>query len=129
LALRKSLPDQHRPFKLPFAHGIGLIAFYICNLLIFWTGWETVSKMMFALSIGLIFFAFHCRKKGDLWLSQWRASWWLIPYFALLALISWLGSFGGGKNILPFGWDFLIIGILTVIVFVVAPGSNNAEKV
>lgn len=122
LALRKSQPDKHRPFKLPFAPGIAFVAFYICNLLIFWTGWETVSKMMLVMLVGIIFFMLHSwrMKTGNI-LSQWRIAWWLLPYFGLMTLISWYGSFGGGSGLLPFGWDFLVVGLLTLAVYLVTP--------
>jgi len=120
IGLRKRKPDTPRPFYLPFANSISLIAFYICNLLIFWTGWQTVSRMMIALSIGLIFFALYCyRKKNNLWMTEWRVGWWLLPYFLILTIISYLGTFGGGANVISFGIDFVVIGILTIIVFYV----------
>jgi len=60
VGLRKTKPEAHRPFFLPYATFISCLAFYICNLLIFWTGWQTVSKMIIALSLGIVFFAVHC---------------------------------------------------------------------
>jgi amino acid transporter len=120
IALRKTKPDEHRPFHLPYANMLALLAFYICNLLIFWTGWHTVSRMMIALSIGLIFFSIYCYRKNNIWLKQWRTSWWILPYFILLALISYLGTFGDGTNQIPFGIDFAVIGVLTIAVFYLA---------
>lgn len=121
VALRKKQPDNHRPFLLPFARVTALLAFYICNLLIYWTGWQTVYKMMFTLSIGVLFFAFYClRQKNNIWSTQWRSSWWLLPYFTALSIISYLGSFGGGTNAISFGADFIIIGLITVIIFFIA---------
>jgi amino acid transporter len=118
IVLRKTQADLPRPFRLPFAQFIALIAFYACNLLIFWTGWHTVSRMMIAMGIGLIFFAIFClQQKNDLWIKQWRTSWWLIPYFLGLCIISYLGSFGGGTGEISFGLDFAWIGGLTVLIF------------
>ncbi len=118
VGLRKTQPKTHRPFLLPYATFISLLAFYICNLLIFWTGWNTVSKMMIALSIGIIFFAIHCiREKNDLWRNEWRSAWWLLPYFGILSLISYLGTFGGGTGVISFGVDFFVVGLLTAVIF------------
>lgn len=118
ISLRHTHPKERRPFLLPYATLICLVAFYICNLLIFWTGWTTLYRMIIALSIGVIFFAFHCyREKNNLWLEQWGKSWWLVPYFIGLAIISYLGSFGGGKNIIPFGMDFIYVALLTAVIF------------
>lgn len=130
VSLRKSHPNERRPFLLPCANFISLVAFYICNLLIFWTGWTTVYRMMIALLIGVVFFAVHCyREKNNLWSSQWAKSWWLIPYFVFMTILSYLGSFGGGKNVMPFGMDFVFVGLLTVIVFYLSLQAKDQEAV
>lgn len=120
IALRKTKPNEHRPFHLPYANVLALLAFYICNLLIFWTGWHTVSRMMIALSIGFLFFILYCFRQKDVWHKQWRTSWWIFPYFIILTGISYLGTFGDGLNVLPFGMDFVVIGILTVVIYYLA---------
>jgi amino acid transporter len=121
MGLRKTQPEHPRPFRLPFANLFALGAFYICNLLIFWTGWETVFKMMIALAIGFLFFVVHCyREKNDLWIKQWNSSWWIFPYLIGLTVISYLGTFGNGTQLIPFGWDFVVIGLLTFTVFCLA---------
>jgi len=121
VGLRKTQPDAPRPFMLPYANTIALVAFYICNLLIFWTGWQTVYRMMIALSLGAVFFSIYClRQKNNIWAKQWRAAWWILPYFSALTLISYLGSFGEGKNVISFGMDFIVIALLTCVVFYMA---------
>lgn len=121
ISLRKTQPDQHRPFRLPYATFFALAAFYICNLLIFWTGWETVYKMMIALSIGFIFFAIHCYQvKDNLWVKQWNSSWWIFVYLIGMTIISYLGTFGKGIGKIPFGMDFLVIALWSIIIFFLA---------
>lgn len=121
IALRKVQPELHRPFTLPFAYIIALLAFYICNLLIFWTGWDTVYKMMIALMMGLFFYTLHGYRIHDKnWLLQWKTSGWLVPYFISMACISYSGTFGGGRGWIPFGVDFAVMGVLTVFVFCLA---------
>ena len=125
IGLRKLKPDLHRPFFLPFANVIGLIAFYVCNLLIFWSGWDTVYRMMIALLIGLIFFAHYCYR-NRCFKEQWQAAWWLLPYFIAMTIISYLSTFNGGINVIPFGIDFVVIGLLTIITFYFA--SYTADR-
>ncbi len=121
MVLRRKEPDIIRPFHLPMAKIIAFVAFYICNLLIFWTGWQTVYKMMIALAIGFVFYAYHCfKEKNNVWSEQLKSSWWLIPYLILLSVISYLGTFGGGTNLIPFGLDFAVVGALTVLIFYLA---------
>ena len=44
---------------------------------------------------------------------------WIIPYLLGLVAISYLGSFGG-INIIPFGWDFVVIALFTLGIFYMA---------
>ncbi|MFN7098682.1 MAG: APC family permease, partial [Gammaproteobacteria bacterium] len=121
IGLRRSQPDHARPFRLPYANFIALIAFYTCNLLIYWTGWWTVYHMMIAMAIGLIWFIIHCyRRKNNLLRKQWRASWWIFPYLIGMCVISYFGTFGNGTGAIPFGWDFAVIAALTLVIFTLA---------
>ena len=121
IGLRKAQPDHPRPFRLPCATGVALLAFYACNLLIFWTGWVTVYRMMIAMGIGFLFFAYRCiREKNNLWGEQWKTSWWIVPYVAGISVISYLGTFGKGIEFIPFGWDFVVIGLFTIVTFFLA---------
>ena len=128
IVLRKTEPEISRPFILPYARMIALLAFYICNLLIFWTGWQTVSKMMIILAIGMAYYCYtFYRSEKTFRQQQWLSSWWIIPYFAVLTGISYLGTFGEGKNYIPFGMDFAVIGVLTVVVFYLALRSSQKK--
>ncbi|ODN43227.1 APC family permease [Piscirickettsia litoralis] len=122
LALRQQMPDIKRPFKLPLTPLWAWLAFYIATLMSYWSGWETVSKISIALAIGLIlFFGYHTfSNRGRSFKIDWKESTWLWPYFIGLTLISYLGNFGDGKHLLPFGLDFIIIGIFCAIIMALA---------
>lgn len=120
ISLRYVLPDQHRPFRLPAANFLCLLAFYCCNLFSYWTGWDTISKLGIALAVGALLFSISClRGRITINAEEWKSARWILPYLIGLILISYLGAFGG-KNIIPFGWDFLVIGILTIAVLYLA---------
>ena len=34
-----------------------------------------------------------------------------------MALISYLGAFGGGAGVIPFGWDALVVAVFSVIIY------------
>lgn len=116
LCLRLQIPHEKRPFRLPAAQLLCLIAFYCCNLISYWTGWDTISKLAIAVTLGVILLisAYIRGKipKEDLHLKSLI---WLAPYLLGLLTISYLGSFGG-KQLIPFGWDFLVIAIFSVII-------------
>src|SRR3990167_845784 len=131
LCLRIELPNEKRLFRLPAANILCLLAFYFCNLMSYWTGWDTVYKLAIAMIIGVAFFIIACLrgKIKDRSLGL-KSIIWIVPYLSGLFLISYLGTFGG-KNIIPFGWDFLIIGIFSVIILylaIISRTSNVVEK-
>ncbi|HET7664212.1 MAG TPA: APC family permease [Rhodanobacteraceae bacterium] len=47
-----------------------------------------------------------------------NGSWWLIVYLPVIALLSYLGSATfGGIDVIPYGWDLLVIGIAGVVFY------------
>lgn len=120
LCLRLELPANKRPFRLPCANFICLIAFYFCNLLSYWTGWDTIYKLAIAMLIGLVFFGVAMFRPPLVHMRLGlKSGLWIIPYLTGLVLISYLGAFGG-KNIISFGWDFLVIGIFSIVILYLA---------
>lgn len=124
VCLRLQLPDEKRSFRLPAATPICLLGFYCCNLISYWTGWETISKLAIAIAIGISLLLIACLR-GSLDKTQlgWKALIWLIPYFLGLVTISYFGSFGG-KNIITFGWDFLVIALFSISIMLLAVASR-----
>ncbi len=117
LALRHAMADTPRYFKLPFARLWHFIAFYICSLLVYWTGWDILWKLFIALAVGfviLIGYRLYAHRDEKLFHLDWAASLWVWWFFVGMALISYYGAFGG-KNALPFGWDFIALGILSLV--------------
>ena len=117
LTLRRQLPQQRRPFRLPFAYLWANLAFILCNLITYFTGWDIISKLCIALIAGvIILFSYHrLSERGKSICFDWRASVWLWPYLAGISLISYLGQFNG-KGIIPAGWDYLIIAAFSVAI-------------
>lgn len=122
VSLRKQMPDLHRPFRLPCSTALSFFAFYCCNLISYWTGWNTIWKLMIAIAVGFIIFTIaYCRKRKDFNNGfHFKAMVWLVPYLSGLFLISYWGGYGGGRNDLPFGWDFLVIALFSAVIFCLA---------
>lgn len=121
LVLRGSMGHKHRFFKLPVAPLWCFVAFYICTLIFYWSGWAVVSKFCVAFMIGLallLIYRYGCRRDRSLDLG-WRTSFWIWPYFIGVTLISYLGNFGG-LGIITMGWSFIWIGLLSLIVLILA---------
>lgn len=127
LSLRLNLPDEKRLFRLPAAPLICLLAFYFCNLMSYWTGWETMWKLAIAILIGFVVFSLGLLNKKTAFPNMgYRSILWIVPYLGGLTLISYLGAFGG-KNIIPFGWDFLVIAIFSIIILYLAVKNRSTN--
>ena len=130
LCLRLELPNEQRQFRLPFPRLICLAAFYFCNLISYWTGWDTMKKLAVAILIGFAFFALaYLRGKIKRDVLGFKVVFWIVPYLGGLIIISYLGSFGGGKNIIPFGWDFLVIALFSAVVLYLAVMTRASQTV
>ncbi len=127
LCLRLQLPAEKRPFKLPFANLICILAFYCCNLICYWTGWAIISKLAIAMGVGLILLMVAYNRG---WIKEtefgFKGLIWLIPYLGGLFTISYLGSFGG-KGMITFGWDFLVIGVFSLAILALAIITRLSE--
>jgi amino acid transporter len=99
-ALRKQLPDVERPFRMPALSVIAPIAFVIANELL------EISNIT--------------RPREERASLEWRPGIRLIPWHAILGLISYLSSFEGGQDTLKFGVDMAATAVLAVIVYAVA---------
>lgn len=131
VTLRKQAPDQKRPFRLPFGKTWGVVAFYLCTVFSYFNGWEIISKLSLGFIAGFIIFVTYrtFSKSEEKPPMNWRASIWIWPYIAGLSLISYLGTFGNGAGILPFGWDLLTLAIFSLsIVFLAVQFSLPPEK-
>ena len=121
LCLRLEMPNEKRGFRLPMAPLLCYIAFFSCNLICYWTGWETMYKLGIALAVGFCLFLvamFRKTIKSDYLGLQ--ATLWVIPYLTGLLLISYCGAFGGGLDLIPFGWDFVVMGIFSAVILTLA---------
>jgi amino acid transporter len=114
LALRAQVKNIERPFYLPYSKTVCFLALYFVNLILYWTGWVSISRLMIGLAIGLIFFILYqlyTNKK----VSDFNSAWWLGFYCIGLSSLSYIGNFGG-HGIIKFGYDFLALAIFSFLV-------------
>lgn len=118
LALRKQQPELHRPFKLPMYKVFCFIAFYICNLLLYWSGWTIISKLFVAVIIGFLIYLsrlIYLKELKDN-LPTWKNATWILFYLAGLCVLTRYGEFSGGLKIIPVGLDFAVLAAFSLIV-------------
>lgn len=127
-ALRHQIREKKRPFKLPFYKLACLFAFFISNMMLFWTGWHNLSKLIVVIVIGFfVFFLSSLINKKFLTKHDYKAGWWLIPYIGGMGLISYLGEYGG-TQVIAFGYDFLVIAIFSLILFILSQTQALPKK-
>lgn len=130
LSLRYQLPNQKRFFRLHLAKVWSFLGFYLCTMIVYWTGWHVVSKLGLVLFISFILFIgyrlFSSRPRGVQ--MNWRAATWMWPYLVGLNIVSYFGSYGGGTGSIAFGWDFVLLGILSLISLYLAVHYRASEK-
>lgn len=115
LTLRSQAPDQKRPLRLPFGKVWAFIAFYICTLLAYWSGWAVLNKMIFAIFFGLILLVIYKLFSKNKISMNWQASIWIWPYFIGIVLFSYLGEYGG-QGILSFPETLIGIAIFCIVI-------------
>ncbi|MGH3412095.1 MAG: APC family permease [Marmoricola sp.] len=146
LTFRKQIPNQERRYRQGGAWIIAPLALLSTNLIMYWSGWDQVWKMMLAVVLGyvlLVFFQLSDRKKRAPKLDI-AHGWWVLVWFAGITLVSYLGSYAGyscpagqpdcGTEAGVYGFNGGIIAnvILTIVVLAVAwycqlPGHRVEE--
>jgi len=122
-AMRRELPEQERPFRLPFGDVIPFLALYSSNLIVYWAGWDTDWKLFVAILLGFVLLAiFHLGGRDQRPQLDWKAgATWAVPWLGGLCLISYFGSYPdpakGNRGDIGFGFGFVVLLALTAIVY------------
>ncbi len=110
-ALRRNAPDMPRPFRVKGMNVLGPLSFIIAALIVYWSGWNTVSWLL-GLQIVMFVVYLLCRRLVPTQrlsiARQVRSSAWLIGFYALTMVLSKLGSFGG-LGVLSHPFDTLVV--------------------
>lgn len=110
-ALRRNAPDMPRPFRVKWMSVLGPLSFIIAALIVYWSGWNTVSWLL-GLQIVMFVVYLLCRRlvpTQHLSIAQQvRSSAWLIGFYAVTMVLSKLGSFGG-LGVLSHPFDTLVV--------------------
>jgi amino acid transporter len=120
-AMRKQIPDHERPFKVPGGHIIPVLAFWAANLIIYWSTWPINWKLFVAVLIGFVLlgvFQLTGQVQARSYDLKAGAS-WTLPWLGGLALISYLGDYGG-TGLIGFGVAIPIIGVFSAVIYVIA---------
>ncbi|MBJ3776506.1 APC family permease [Acuticoccus sp. 2012] len=119
VSLRALDPAAERSFRLPAAPILGALGFAVATLMIYWSGWDTIWRLLLLLVVGLALFGLRLAIGGREDLSP-RGALWLAPYLVGLTVMSLMGGYGGGYGIVPHPFDSVIVAVLSLAVFVMA---------
>lgn len=105
LAMRKLQPQTPRPFRLAYSQLCAHIAFYFCNLMLYWCGFSIIWKLDVALFIGLMVCLIYHKKSPR---ACDAPLYWFLAYMTGMLAISYLGTFGG-VGLLTFPYDLFVL--------------------
>ncbi|MFB6131345.1 MAG: APC family permease [Salinigranum sp.] len=113
-ALRRTAPHVERPFRLPAGRVLSPLAFVLASLLLFWESWPLTGEMLGVLLTGVAVYAYYVHR-GTVGTYSLRHGVWLVAYLLAMAAVSYLGDPQfGGAGVLPFGWDFLVVAVVSL---------------
>ncbi len=126
--LRKTAPNLERPFTLKGSKIIAPIAFIFTFMIIYWSGWPLSGEVVVAVLGGLIMFAYFYHK-NKFSFDEIKSGLWIIVLLIFVAVFSYIGpSQYGGINIVPFPWDFIVLGIFSLIIYFWSQVSGRKTK-
>jgi amino acid transporter len=120
-ALRRSEPDRERPFRLPGGAVIPILGFFSANLIVYFAGWTTNSKLFLTIVIGFVIMVvleLAGRRREDKPPLEFRHGWWVLPWLGSLAIVSWLLDPGTHPKL--FGWAFPIVAVISIVIYLLA---------
>jgi amino acid transporter len=125
-SFRRKLPDAVRPYQIPVASFLSPLAFIICSMLIYWSGFTVVWKLGVCLVIGYVLIGISMAFDPQRPPLEWKSAYWLLPYLIGMGIISWQGQFpikgmqGAPPNNtyhIPFWWDILIVAVFSLVIY------------
>jgi amino acid transporter len=130
LTFRKQIPNQERPYRQGGVWVIAPLALLSTNLIMYWSGWDQVWKMMVAVAIGYVLLAIFQLTDRNKRAPQldFKHGWWVLVWFVGILVASYLGSYSGVSeatnagqaNVYGFNGGIVANVILTIIVLACA---------
>ena len=130
MVFRKLDPSKKRPFHLPFANIISLLAFIVGTLIIYWSGFDVLWKLGIGISAGIILFIFtnFDNIKKSLKETFVPGLWFLFYIIAVLTLSSLGSKSFGGNNLLKSPYDLIAVILAAVLFYFVAINTSIKKE-
>lgn len=131
-ALTVNAKHVEKPLKIKGMAVIAPISFIFASYIVYWSGWNTVSWL---LGSQLVMFVIYwaCKKFVPTdkvpFAQQLASAWWLVGYYMMLLIFSYLGNFGHGLGVLRTPYDLILIAVGSIAVFYWAKYTALPEAV
>ena len=94
------------------------LAFIVADLIIYWSGFETLWKLGVAIILGYVAILMYRADRPGISQINWAKSAWIGAYLLGMGLISWQGAYGpDNTNRLKFPWDILVVALFSVAIY------------
>jgi amino acid transporter len=128
-ALHKRDPHRERAYRIPWPRVVNPLGFCMANLIIYWGGFDVMWKLLAMIFLGRVLFEYALRRadasRTDI---DWRATSWIWPWLIGLTVISVLGRYGHGHNVLPDWIDMVVVILFSLAVFFYAVEFSMSEE-
>jgi len=117
--LRRNAPELPRPFFVRGFCVLGPVSFIISALIVYWSGWNTVSWLLGLQILMFVVYILFKNKVPTHAVSLKQQIWsslWLIAFYALIIIASYLGSFGG-INAIGHPWDTITVAVIALAIY------------
>ncbi len=130
MTFRRLDPDRKRPFYLPFANTVSLLAFIVGTLIIYWSGFGILWKLGIGISAGVLLFIFtNFNKIKKKFKETVIPGLWFISYILAILIISFLGSKNfGGNNMVKSPYDLIAVILIAVLFYFIAINTSIKKE-
>jgi amino acid transporter len=117
----RNLPNHERPYRLPAGSVIAPLSFVVANLIIYWSGWDTLWRLGIAVVLGYLLLGGYAwwanaTHQPDAPRMDFKAAQWLPVYLLGMGVISAQGQFGGAGHI-ALWWDILVVAAFSLVIY------------
>jgi hypothetical protein len=113
---------------MPAAVVLSPLAFFLANMLIYWSGFEVIWKLGICVVIGYVLIGISMAFDPQRPPLDWKSATWLPFYLLGMGVISWQGQFSGAASTpppkpptntgnIPFWWDILVVFGFSMIIY------------
>jgi len=127
-SFRKQVPEASRPYRMPAATVLAPVAFVVANLIIYWSGFETVWRLGVAIVLGYVLIGITMALEKDKPAPNLKSAQWLPVYLIGMGIISWQGGFGSGENHLKLWYDIIVVAVFSLVIYYWAVSARLSRE-